>query len=56
MWTPKRVLLLASGFAMFFAAYAVYAQALGGIDGLPALPERYFQRPPGDGPPAGAPP
>jgi hypothetical protein len=32
---------------MFFAAYAVYAQALGGIDGLPALPEAYQPPTPG---------
>jgi hypothetical protein len=38
VWTPKRWVLLASGFVVFCAAYAGYAQVLGGIDGLPALP------------------
>ena len=39
MWTPKRVMLLALGFALLFASYLVYAYYLGGIDGLPPLPE-----------------
>lgn len=48
MWTPKRVVLLASGFVLFCAAYAAYAQVLGGIDGLPTLPEKYIPgKPPG---------
>lgn len=38
MWTPKRVLLLVMGFAVFISAYAVYARYLGSIDGLPPLP------------------
>jgi hypothetical protein len=38
VWTPKRVLLLSLGFAVFFAAYLVYASFLGGINGLPPLP------------------
>src|SRR5437660_5594186 len=41
MWTPKRILLLLSGFAAFIAAYAAYAFWLGGIDGLPPLPPAY---------------
>lgn len=41
MWTPKRVLLLLSGFAAFISAYVVYAFWLGGIDGLPPLPRDY---------------
>lgn len=41
MWTPKRILLLAIGFAVFFAAYMVYAHFLGGINGLPPLPDEY---------------
>src|SRR5437016_4744810 len=41
VWTPKRVLLLAIGFALFSAAYLVYAHFLGGINGLPPLPESY---------------
>jgi hypothetical protein len=41
VWTPKRILLLATGFGLFFAAYVVYAYFLGGINGLPPLPEGY---------------
>jgi len=48
MWTPKRVVLLASGFVVFCAAYAGYAQVLGGIDGLPALPDAYLPPSPTD--------
>jgi lipopolysaccharide export system protein LptA len=44
MWTPKRVLLLASGLAVFVTAYLGYAFFLGGIDGLPALPLEYWPR------------
>jgi hypothetical protein len=39
MWTPKRIVLLALGFFVFFASYLLYASCLGGIDGLPPLPE-----------------
>jgi hypothetical protein len=42
VWTPKRVLLLIAGFGLFFTTYAVYAQILGGIDGLPLLPKEYW--------------
>jgi hypothetical protein len=42
VWTPKRVVLLAVGFALFLSGYLVYGRFLGGIDGLPALPEQYF--------------
>jgi len=38
VWTPKRILLLAFGFVMFFLAYGIYAHFLGGVDGLPPLP------------------
>lgn len=41
MWTPKRVLLLVMGLAVFITAYAVYARNLGHIDGLPPLPEDF---------------
>jgi lipopolysaccharide export system protein LptA len=41
VWTPKRILLLAVGFALFSAAYLVYAHFLGGINGLPPLPDDY---------------
>src|SRR5947209_10173396 len=39
MWTPKRILVLALGFALFLSAYAFYGHVLGRIDGLPPLPE-----------------
>jgi lipopolysaccharide export system protein LptA len=55
VWTPRRVLLLAAGVVLFIAAYVAYAHALGGIDGLPALPERYSPRPHGDTPPSRGP-
>ncbi len=42
MWTPKRVVLLASGFLVFCAAYVGYAEVLGSIDGLPTLPAKYL--------------
>lgn len=42
MWTPRRVLLLAAGFAFFLCTYGVYGYFLGGIDGLPPLPEEYW--------------
>jgi hypothetical protein len=38
--TPRRILMLVGGFAAFAAAYVVYAQAYGWLDGLPLLPER----------------
>ena len=38
MWTPKRVLILVGGFALFLVGYAIYSYFLGGIDGLPPLP------------------
>jgi hypothetical protein len=41
VWTPKRILLLAAGFAVFLTAYVVYAYFLGGIDGLKPLPGDY---------------
>ncbi|MGF1579446.1 MAG: LptA/OstA family protein [Gemmataceae bacterium] len=49
MWTPKRILLLIGGFVLFLAFYLPYAYFLGGIDGLPPLPKRYYP-PDGDGP------
>ena len=39
MWTPKRIVLLAFGVVLFFAGYMVYSSCLGGIDGLPPLPD-----------------
>ncbi|MCI0641882.1 MAG: hypothetical protein L0Y72_11190 [Gemmataceae bacterium] len=49
MWffTPKRIVILLGGLALFLTSYAVYAFFLGGIDGLPLLPGDYL---PGDGP------
>jgi hypothetical protein len=42
MWTPKRLTLLIIGFVFFCSTYYAYARSfLGGIDGLPALPEAY---------------
>jgi lipopolysaccharide export system protein LptA len=41
VWTPKRVLLLILGLAVFTAAYGVYAYFLGRVDGLPPLPPEY---------------
>ncbi len=38
MWTPKRIVLLVLGFALFSAGYFSYSFVLGGIDGLPPLP------------------
>jgi len=55
MWTPKRVLLLVAGIAVFLTGYEVYAYFLGGIDGLPPLPVA-FLRMPGEGLQAPLPP
>jgi lipopolysaccharide export system protein LptA len=41
VWTPKRIVLLTLGIGLFLGAYFVYAYFLGGIDGLPPLPEDY---------------
>ena len=41
MWTPRRILLLLAAFAALAAAYVGYTQVLGGVDGLPELPEQY---------------
>jgi lipopolysaccharide export system protein LptA len=51
VWTPKRVLLLAGGFVLFLTAYGVYSHFLGGIDGLPSLPEEYAPMSTGQLPP-----
>ena len=55
MWTPKRIVLLALGFFVFFSGYMLYSTALGGIDGLPPLPAADLPRAPGAGP-VGPPP
>lgn len=61
MWTPKRILLLTLGFAVFLTAYFGYGRALGRIDGLPPLPEKYWPinevvHPPPPGPQTPLPP
>jgi hypothetical protein len=45
MWTPKRVILLVAGIAVFLTGFEVYAYFLGGIDGLPPLPASYAPGP-----------
>jgi lipopolysaccharide export system protein LptA len=44
VWTPKRAVLLLAGSGLFLVAYFVYAYFLGGIDGLPPLPEPFVRR------------
>ncbi|HZU38977.1 MAG TPA: hypothetical protein VFA18_23830, partial [Gemmataceae bacterium] len=44
MWTPKRILLLVVGIVLFVSGYLIYGRFLGGIDGLPPLPEEYGPR------------
>src|SRR5262245_55352757 len=41
VWTPKRVLILALGLLTFLVGYSIYSYFLGGIDGLPPLPEAF---------------
>ncbi len=42
MWTPKRIILLAGGFAAFTLVYILYTlTALGRINTLPPLPDQY---------------
>ena len=53
MWTPKRILLMTLGLVLFLASYLCYTSYLGGVDGLPPLPEGYW--PKGDGDPGPAP-
>jgi lipopolysaccharide export system protein LptA len=44
VWTFKRFLLLAVGFGFFLSAYLGYGRSfIGGIDGLPALPDKYLR-------------
>ncbi len=50
MWTPKRILILIAGLALFVTGYGVYVFFLGGIDGLPPLADVFL---PGDGPTPG---
>jgi hypothetical protein len=42
VWTPKRIVLLALGFALLLVTYLTYSRFLGGIDGLPPLPEAFL--------------
>lgn len=55
MWTPKRVLLLAAGFVLFFGAYLAYGDLLGGVGDIP-LPEDYWPRSTEVTPPYSTPP
>jgi hypothetical protein len=48
VWTPRRILLLLGGVLLFGGVYAVYARALGWLDGLPLLPARMLDRARGD--------
>ena len=50
MWTPKRILLMTLGLVLFLASYLGYANYLGGVDGLPPLPEGYWPKDGGAGP------
>jgi lipopolysaccharide export system protein LptA len=43
VWTPKRILLLALTVTLFFAGYLCYGRYLGGVDGLPPLPQAYWR-------------
>lgn len=53
MWTPRRIVLLAIGYLLVISGYFGYAiSALGGIDGLPTLPEHFLEASvPLEGPP-----
>lgn len=44
MWTPRRIVLLALGWILFVSAYTGYSAVLGGIDGMPPLPQAYWPR------------
>src|SRR5262249_12549325 len=53
VWTPKRILILLAGLALFLCIYGIYAFFLSSIDGLPQLPEHLAQpdiSPPHKGP------
>src|SRR5262245_52133792 len=56
--SPRRMLLLLVGVVAFGVVYAVYARALGWLDGLPQLPAAMLDRTPGTFvmPPRGASP
>ena len=41
MWTPRRIVLALLGLLAFAAGYFGYARALGTLDGLPPLPDKY---------------
>jgi lipopolysaccharide export system protein LptA len=41
MWTPKRIVLLVGWFTFFVCVYVGSSYVLGGIDGLPPLPDRF---------------
>ncbi len=44
MWTPRRVVLLLLGLAGCVGTYLLYSTFLGGVDGLPQLPEKFLLR------------
>lgn len=44
MWTPKRILILIGTLILFLTGFSVYAYFLGGIDGLPPLPDEWGYR------------
>jgi hypothetical protein len=44
MWTPRRIALMLLGLAGFTVVFVVYSLFLGGIDGLPELPDAYARR------------
>ena len=41
MHTPRRILLSFLGIAVALLGYVAYTQALGRVDGLPQLPEKF---------------
>lgn len=47
MWTPKRILILLGGLALFLTGFGVYTYFLGGIDGLPPLGDEFLPDPNG---------
>jgi hypothetical protein len=44
VWTPKRILLLVSGFGLFCLLFTVYSLFLGGLDGIMPLPQEFWPR------------
>lgn len=44
MWTPRRILMLLVGVAAFAGLFFGYGLFLGGVNGLPQLPEKYLAK------------